>query len=127
MIIRPDEIIYWASARYSAHKWGCHVIPKPSLHCFEPKIIFQPSEEGFSNKSDFEKKRRLRKFLQIIKNCIFEKISSFQIKTSISINNLVQFLYCISTCSVIEVRLLSTFFQRLHARNFMQHGKFDKK
>ena len=80
MIIRPDEIIYWASARYSAHKWGCHVIPKPSLHCFEPKIIFQPSEEGFSNKSDFEKNRRLRKFLQIIKNCIFEKCHHFRLK-----------------------------------------------
>ena len=64
------------------------MIPKPSLHCFEPKIIFQPSEEGFSNKSDFEM-RRLRKFLQIIKNCIFEKCHHFSLK--IEINNLVQF------------------------------------
>ena len=73
MIIRPDEIIYWASARYSAHKWGCHVIPKPSLHCFEPKIIFQPSEEGFSNKSDFEKKRRLEKIFADYQKLHFRK------------------------------------------------------
>ena len=108
MIIRPDEIIYWASARYSAHKWGCHVIPKPSLHCFEPKIIFQPSEEGFSNKSDFEKNRRLRKFLQIIKNCIFEKCHHFRLKhrfqSIILFNSYIGF----QNALIIEIRLLST-------------------
>ena len=66
------------------------MITKPSLHCFEPKIIFQPSEEGFSNKSDFEM-RRLRKFLQIIKNCIFEKCHHFRLNIDYKLKSIVQF------------------------------------